>query len=83
MGRTAQPEPVLASTLRSLREQKGLTREKTAFRAGLTTGTLAQIELGRSAPAFDTVRRIGGALGMTLVELVVAIEAERTTDDAI
>ncbi|MBA3807030.1 MAG: hypothetical protein H0X28_01350 [Solirubrobacterales bacterium] len=38
------------------------------------------MELGHSAPAFDTVRRIGGALGMTLVELVVAIEAERTTD---
>lgn len=75
MGRTAQPDPILGAVLRGLRERKGRTREATAARAGLTMGALARIELGHSAPAFDTVRRVARALGVTLVELVVAIEA--------
>jgi transcriptional regulator with XRE-family HTH domain len=82
MGRTAQPDPTLGAVLRGFRERKGLTREATAFRAGLTMGSLARIELGRSAPAFATVRSVARALGMTLIELAVAIEAAEGTPDA-
>jgi transcriptional regulator with XRE-family HTH domain len=83
MGRIAQPDPVLGAVLRELRERKGLTREATAFRAGLRMGTIGQIERGLTTPAFATVRRLARALGMTLVELAVAIEAaEGTPADA-
>jgi transcriptional regulator with XRE-family HTH domain len=82
MGRTAQPDPILGAILRGLREKKGLTREAMAFRAGCTMGTIGQIECGFSAPAFATVRRVAHALGMTLVELAVAIEAAEGTHDA-
>jgi transcriptional regulator with XRE-family HTH domain len=83
MGRTAQPDPILAEVLRQFRESKGLTREAAAFLSGVTVGSIAWIELAESAPAFATVRRIARALGVTLVELVVAVEAaERTTDAA-
>lgn len=49
MGRTAQPDPILGAVLRRLREKKGLTREATAFRAGVATVSLARIELGGAA----------------------------------
>jgi ribosome-binding protein aMBF1 (putative translation factor) len=45
-------------------------------------GSIARIELAESAPAFATVRRIARALGVTLVELVVAVEAAEGTIDA-
>jgi len=82
MGRTAQPDPILGAVIRGLREKKGLTREAAAFRASLTMLTIGQIECGLSAPAFATVRRLARALGVTLVELAVAIEAAEGTHDA-
>ncbi len=82
MGRTAQPDPILGEVLRRFRESKGLTRERAAFVSGVTVGALARIELGQSAPAFATVRRVARALGVTLVEVVVAVEAAEGTPDA-
>ncbi|HTA05874.1 MAG TPA: helix-turn-helix transcriptional regulator [Solirubrobacteraceae bacterium] len=82
MARTAQPDPILAEVLRRFRENKGLTREAAAFHSGVTVGSIARIELGESAPAFATVRTIARALGVTLVELAVALEAAEGTPDA-
>jgi transcriptional regulator with XRE-family HTH domain len=46
-----------------------------AFRSGVTTGSLARIELGQSVPGWDTVRLLAAGLGVTLVELSAAVEA--------
>jgi transcriptional regulator with XRE-family HTH domain len=72
---TAVPDPALAAVMRRLR---GTTPQQTvASRAGLTTGTYAKVELGKSNPTWTTVCAIAGALGVSLRELVEAIEAEK------
>lgn len=76
MARTSTPDPALAATLRRLREERGITREALAFKTGITTGSLARIELGQSVPGWDTVRLLVKALDITLAELGKAVEAK-------
>lgn len=59
------PAPALAATVRQLREARGIPREMVAFDAGITTGTLARIELCQAAPAWHIVRRIAQALNVS------------------
>jgi transcriptional regulator with XRE-family HTH domain len=75
MARSSTPDPALAATLRRLREDRGITREALAFRTGITTGSLARIELGQSVPGWDTVRQLANALEITLADLGAAVEA--------
>ncbi len=75
MPRTAQPDPVLADVLRRMREQRSLTREAVAWKAGVSVATLARIETGVAAPSWDSVCRIIAAFDVTLAELAQAIEA--------
>ncbi len=74
---------MLATTVRRLREEKGLTREATAFRAGITTGSLANVELAGACPSWETVRRIACALGLSIGQLAAAIEAAERTPQRI
>ena len=74
MPRQIAPDPALASVLRRLRQERGATQESLAHRSGITTGSLARIELGQASPAWATVRRIAEALDVTLVELAHAVE---------
>jgi transcriptional regulator with XRE-family HTH domain len=53
-----------------------LTQERLAAAAGITTGSVARIELGQSVPGWDTVRRLAQGLDVTLVELAAAVEQE-------
>lgn len=71
-----RPDPALAVTIRSLRRDRGLSRERLAFRSGVTPGALTQIELARVVPRWDTVRLLARGLGTTLVELASAVEAQ-------
>jgi transcriptional regulator with XRE-family HTH domain len=57
-----------------MREERGTTREVLAFRAGITAGALAHIELAQAVPRWNTVRRIAEALGVDMVELSAAVE---------
>lgn len=75
MPRHLPPDPGLAAALRRLREERGATQEALAYRSGITTGSLARIELGQASPAWTTVRQIAAALEVTLVELATAVEA--------
>jgi transcriptional regulator with XRE-family HTH domain len=75
MARSSTPDPALARTVRHLREQRGITREALAFRTGVTTGTLARIELAQSVPSWDTVRLLANALEISLAEFGEAVEA--------
>jgi transcriptional regulator with XRE-family HTH domain len=61
----------LDQVIRDLREQKGLTQEELAFKARVTPGYVAQLELGlRKNPSLDVVRRLARALKVPLAELL-------------
>lgn len=72
-GEAPQPPIVLVS--------KSIARERLAPAAGITTGSLARIELGRASPSWETCRRIAGALGLSVERLAAAIERERAPTD--
>ena len=76
MPRPPAPDPVLATVLRRLREERGLSQEALAYKAGITAGSLGRIELAQSSPAWATVRQIAKALDVTMKELVTAVETE-------
>jgi transcriptional regulator with XRE-family HTH domain len=69
-------DPSLGPVLRRLRLERELSQETLAHLSGLTVATYINIELGRSAPGWSTVRRIAEALGVPLGELAAAVEAE-------
>lgn len=69
MGGPDQPQPALGEAVRRLREEQGITQERLAQEAGLTTGTVSLIERGKSNPAWGTVKAVAGALKATLAEL--------------
>jgi transcriptional regulator with XRE-family HTH domain len=74
MTRSCAPDPALAATLRRMRAERGITREALAFRSGITTGSLARIELAQAAPQWDTVRLLATGLDISMVELSAAVE---------
>ena len=67
----------LGRAVRRLREERGLTQEELASRAGTTFGTVSRVESAKSAPAWWTVRKIAEALGVSIAELAAASETER------
>lgn len=69
MGGPDQPQPALGEAVRQLREQRGLTQERLAQDAGVTTGTVSLIERGQSNPAWGTVKAIAKALGLSMEKL--------------
>ncbi|MFP5387719.1 MAG: helix-turn-helix domain-containing protein [Thermoleophilia bacterium] len=75
MGGPEQPQPALGEAVRELREKQGITQERLAQDAGVTTGTVSLVERGRSNPAWGTVKAIAEGLGVSLVEL-----AKRASD---
>jgi transcriptional regulator with XRE-family HTH domain len=76
MPRSPDPDVALAAALKRLREERKITQETLAYNAGLSVGTLGRIEVARTAPSWDSVRRIIDALGVSLAELAEAVEAK-------
>ena len=74
MPRKATPDPNLAAILKRLREDRGLTQEHVAWHAGIAVSSLAKIENAQTAPHWESVMRILGALDVTLAELAAALE---------
>jgi transcriptional regulator with XRE-family HTH domain len=52
--------------LRQLRKQYGLSQRELAKQAGVTNGTISQIELGRASPSVGSLKRILDCLGVSL-----------------
>jgi transcriptional regulator with XRE-family HTH domain len=75
MPRNAKPDPKLSAILKGLREDRGLTQEHVAWHADVSVSTLAKIENARTAPHWDSVMRILGALKVSLAELAKLLEA--------
>jgi transcriptional regulator with XRE-family HTH domain len=69
-----QPDLALAALLKRLREERGMTQEHLAFEAKMTVSALSRIERGLNSPGWMTVRRITGALGVSLVDLARNLE---------
>jgi transcriptional regulator with XRE-family HTH domain len=74
MGGPDQPQPALGEAVRHLREKRGITQERLAQDAGLTTGTVSLVERGRSNPAWGTVKSIAEALDVSMAELAAAAD---------
>ncbi|POH73451.1 helix-turn-helix domain-containing protein [Arthrobacter glacialis] len=70
----------LGSTLRRLREERGLTQESLAFRAGVTKNQLQLIEgakssgrkdsVGHSNPRISTLAGLAEVLGLEISEIL-------------
>jgi transcriptional regulator with XRE-family HTH domain len=73
------PDPMLASALRRLREERGMAQEEVAFAAGLSTNSVSRIERELNSPLWVTVKRIAEALDVSLGDLVAEVEREETT----
>jgi len=69
MGGPDQPQPALGEAVRQFREKRGITQERLANDAGVTTGTVSLVERGQSNPAWGTVKSIANGLGVSIVEL--------------
>jgi transcriptional regulator with XRE-family HTH domain len=69
------PDPVFATLLKRLREERKITQEQLAFDAGITASALSRIERGLTSPGWATVRCIANALGVSLVDLAARVEA--------
>lgn len=69
MTRAGEPQPALGAAVKQLREQSGATQEGLAYEAGITTGTLSQLERGISNPSWGTLKAVAAALGVSMVEL--------------
>jgi transcriptional regulator with XRE-family HTH domain len=73
--RRAKPDPKLSAILKGLREDQGLSQEHVAWHADISVSTLAKTENARTAPHWDSVIRILGALEVSLAELAKLLEA--------
>jgi transcriptional regulator with XRE-family HTH domain len=72
----------LGTVLRTVREQRGQTRERLAVDAGLSVGTLARMELGHSDPTWSTILAVAHALRLPLAELGGLVDNARKASSA-
>jgi transcriptional regulator with XRE-family HTH domain len=79
----ASPLSKLGRRVRALRTAVGLTLEALAARAGMTAAALAAVEAGTADIDYLALRRIAGALGWPLADLLAVMdeEEEDTEDD--
>jgi DNA-binding XRE family transcriptional regulator len=59
-----------AERVREIRKEKGLYQHEVAARARLSVQTVRNVEAGRHEPELPTLRKIAGALGVPLSELL-------------
>jgi transcriptional regulator with XRE-family HTH domain len=60
--------PLLGARLRALRVERELGLRETARRAGISHGSLSQIETGRMRPSVATLARISSVLGVPMFD---------------
>lgn len=69
-----EPQPELGRAIRQLREAQGLSQEALGHASEVHPTWISHIESGRNNPAWGTVQRIAGALGVSLSELAALAE---------
>lgn len=60
----------IGARARRLREDRGLTREQLAARSGVSTSTVARLELGTGLPGTAAILQIASALNVNVAELL-------------
>ena len=65
---------VLATNIRAARDAAGLTQDDAADAARMQTAVYSRIERGESDPRLSSLRKIAGALGVTVADLVRDVE---------
>lgn len=68
-GRTRAQRVFDPEELKARRQEAGLSRERLARRAGLSTPGYTHFEHGRTKPAADTLPRLADALGCLIDDL--------------
>lgn len=61
---------LLGETVRARRKDAGLSQEKLAEKAGLSTVFISRVERGKESPSVDNLVKIARALGVRVRELV-------------
>lgn len=69
----------IASPIRTIRREKGLTAEQLAAKAGLASATVYRAERGIGSPSDETLAEIARVLGVEVAQLH---EPEDSTSDA-
>lgn len=67
---------MLGDRLRRLRRGRGETLGETAGRAGVSPQYLSEMERGAKDPSSEMIAAVAGALGVTLLDLTVAVAEE-------
>ena len=60
----------LASRIKELRDQKGISQEELAHRAGLSRTGMGFVETGKRWPRLDTLMKVAQGLNVTVDELL-------------
>ena len=60
----------LANRIKELRDQKGISQEELAHRAGLSRTGMGFLETGKRWPRFDTLMKVAQGLNVTVDELL-------------
>jgi DNA-binding XRE family transcriptional regulator len=63
------PEAQMRKTVKEWREERELTQLELAIRAGLTPGTISNIETGRNQPRVAVAIQIAQALGVAVEQI--------------
>lgn len=66
----------IGQRLRALRAERGLTILELAAKAGVSSGSISQIERGASNPSVSTLQKLRAALGVTLWSFLESEAAE-------
>jgi transcriptional regulator with XRE-family HTH domain len=66
MRQSERGQPALGAAIRELREERDLSQEALAQKAGLTGRTVSAIETGTANPTWATVRDLAAALGVSV-----------------
>jgi transcriptional regulator with XRE-family HTH domain len=69
-----RPDLSLAALLKRLREERGISQERLASDANITSSALSRIERGLNNPRWTTLKRIANALEISLVDLARGME---------
>lgn len=68
----------VAQRIGALRRKLGLSFDGLAQCAGVSKGTLVQIEQGGANPSISTLCRLAGALGVSVADLVSPVEPQKS-----
>ena len=67
----------LGAHVRRLRNDRGLTQEELAERAGMAVSTIGSLERGTFSPSFETLCKVADGLRLTLAQLFEGFDASR------